>query len=104
MSFEMDRRTFLSSVAAATTVTGTSAAARPPVVGIQIGFDSFLHEGTEMVLDIFQERTAVNTLFSLRLPMATESGVVTCRPEKRGLYRCGTSPEQWRESGETGGA
>jgi hypothetical protein len=105
MSFEKDRRTFLTSAAAATTVAGTSAAeaaARPPVVGIQIGSDSFLDEGMEKVLDILQEKTAVNTLFSPHLPMGTESGVVTCRPEKRGLYRCGASPEQWRESGETG--
>jgi hypothetical protein len=35
----------------------------PKMVGIQVGAISFLDEGTEQVLDILQERGAVNTLF-----------------------------------------
>src|SRR5438128_2184662 len=71
MGNELDRRTFLTAVggaAAAAAVTGGSsalaqAAAKPPVIGIQIGSISFLDEGTEKVLDILQEKAAVNTLF-----------------------------------------
>ena len=33
------------------------------MIGIQVGAVSFLDEGTEQVLDILQERGAVNTLF-----------------------------------------
>jgi hypothetical protein len=41
------------------------AAETPPqkMIGIQVGAVSFLDEGTEQVLDILQERGAVNTLF-----------------------------------------
>ena len=35
----------------------------PKTIGIQVGAVSFLDEGTEQVLDILQERGAVNTLF-----------------------------------------
>jgi hypothetical protein len=35
----------------------------PKMIGIQVGAVSFLDEGTEPVLDILQERGAVNTLF-----------------------------------------
>lgn len=33
------------------------------IIGIQVGPDSFVDEGTEKVLDIFQKRGAVNTIF-----------------------------------------
>jgi hypothetical protein len=48
--------------AASTARTGT-AAAGPKMIGIQVGAVSFVDEGTERVLDILQERAAVNTLF-----------------------------------------
>lgn len=71
-SSDFSRRDFLraTTCAAAGTLAGTSllsalaAPARPDqMIGIQIGAVSFLDEGTEQVLDILQERGAVNTLF-----------------------------------------
>jgi hypothetical protein len=44
----------------------TAAPAPPPaekMIGIQVGAVSFVDEGTDKVLDIFQERAAINTLF-----------------------------------------
>lgn len=38
-------------------------AAGGKMIGIQVGAVSFVDEGTEKVLDIFQERAAINTLF-----------------------------------------
>lgn len=66
----VDRRDFLRRIA----VTGSAAAAaltsspaqQPPqkkMIGIQVGAVSFLDEGVEQTLDIFQERAYVNTLF-----------------------------------------
>jgi hypothetical protein len=66
MGNEIDRRTFLTAAGGAAIAAGTGmaeAAAKPPVIGIQIGSISFLDEGTEKVLDILQEKAAVNTLF-----------------------------------------
>src|SRR5882757_7360439 len=72
MSKEIDRRDFVKAVtygAAALTTTASAQTVAPqvlkaqPVIGIQIGSISFLDEGTEKVLDILQERGAVNTLF-----------------------------------------
>jgi hypothetical protein len=59
------RRDFTRSVvaAAAGTLTGHSAENRQPWIGIQLGAVSLVDEGTEQVLDILQERAAVNTLF-----------------------------------------
>ncbi len=61
----MDRRAFLQ-----TSIAGLSAAAAAPAqappgktVGIQVGAVSFADEGIEAVLDIFQRRASVNTLF-----------------------------------------
>lgn len=66
----MDRRAFIQS-AAATALTASlpgsaalAAATKPqPMVGMQVGAVSFVDEGVEKVLDIFQQDAAVNTLF-----------------------------------------
>jgi len=62
----LDRRNFIKTAAA-----GSALAAAPQpktasprkMIGIQVGAISFLDEGVEKVLDIFQERASVNTLF-----------------------------------------
>src|SRR5213595_4283720 len=64
----MDRRTFLE---ISTLIAGSGARGRaprrhtaePPMVGIQVGAVSFVDEGTDKVLDGFQELAAINTLF-----------------------------------------
>src|SRR5881409_3539837 len=65
----MDRRVFLET---ATLVAGGAALGRasgervpddPPTVGIQVGAVSFVDEGTDKVLDGFQEMAGINTLF-----------------------------------------
>ncbi len=66
----MDRRNFIK---AATGATAAALGSLDPVlpqapqqkkmIGIQVGAVSFLDEGVEKVLDIFQERAHVNTLF-----------------------------------------
>lgn len=61
MVHSFDRRQFLKSAALAPAL--MQAAPTTRMVGIQIGAVSFLDEGTEKVLDILQERGAVNTLF-----------------------------------------
>src|SRR5579864_1248902 len=61
MSHSFDRRQFLKSAALAPAL--LQAAPTTKMVGIQIGAVSFLDEGTEKVLDILEERGAVNTLF-----------------------------------------
>ena len=63
----MDRREFLeaTSVVAGGALLGhlpRFGAADPPMIGIQSGAVSFVDEGTEKVLDVFQE-SAVNTIF-----------------------------------------
>ena len=66
----MDRREFLQT-AAATALTAALPAARAqvsggksdPMVGIQVGAVSFVDEGVEQCLDIFEKDGAVNTLF-----------------------------------------
>src|SRR2546423_14099356 len=63
----MDRRTFLGT---STLIAGSGALARapraapadPPMIGIQVGAVSFVDEGTDKVLDGFQELAAINTL------------------------------------------
>ncbi len=62
MSHSLDRRQFLTGAALAPALM-QAAPAPPKMVGIQIGAVSFIDEGTEKVLDILQERGAVNTLF-----------------------------------------
>jgi hypothetical protein len=64
---DLNRRRFLQSAVgagvslAASPTTGAAAPAK--MIGIQAGAVSFVDEGTEKVLDILQERAAVNTLF-----------------------------------------
>lgn len=67
----------LVALASTTPLTDLSSAAifeakKPPLKmtnGIQIGADSFADEGTEKVLDILEEKGAINTLISAPLPM-----------------------------------
>jgi len=66
----IDRREFLKTAAttgpAALALSGAAAAQGPAparMIGIQVGAISFLDEGVEQVLDIFQERASINTLF-----------------------------------------
>jgi hypothetical protein len=66
----MDRREFLDSagaVAAVTTFPGSRAFAKSPMAdamaGIQVGAVSFVDEGVEKCLDVFQQDGGVNTLF-----------------------------------------
>jgi hypothetical protein len=68
----MPRREFIKTTAAAAAVAATpaffsTAAAEQPaaakMIGIQVGPVSFVDEGVEPVLDIFQERGAINTVF-----------------------------------------
>jgi hypothetical protein len=66
---ELDRRSFIKTAVAGSAVLAAPQAASPQassgknMVGIQVGAVSFLDEGTEKVLDVFQERAHVNTLF-----------------------------------------
>jgi TAT (twin-arginine translocation) pathway signal sequence len=69
---ELTRRQFLKTTATATAAVAAAPAltsfaqaapASQKMVGIQVGAVSFLDEGTEQVLDIVQQRGAVNTLF-----------------------------------------
>jgi hypothetical protein len=63
----LDRRQFLQTAGALAAAPLITAAAttesQKKMIGMQIGSVSFLDEGTEKVLDILQERGAVNTLF-----------------------------------------
>lgn len=72
--FDLTRRQFLKTTTTALAATALGPALLPRVaqaapgasgkmIGIQVGAVSFLDEGTEQVLDILQERGAVNTLF-----------------------------------------
>ena len=58
----LNRREFLEA-AAAGSVVGPLVAAKPGMVGIQVGAISFVDEGIEQVLDILQQRAHVNTIF-----------------------------------------
>jgi hypothetical protein len=60
---QLDRRRFLKTAAASVPLLANAAAPEKTTIGIQIGAVSFVDEGTERVLDILQERGAVNTLF-----------------------------------------
>jgi hypothetical protein len=55
----MDRRTFVKTAAAVMAQPGS----QRKMIGIQVGAISFLDEGVEQVLDIFQQRAQINTLF-----------------------------------------
>jgi hypothetical protein len=58
-----DRRDFLKTGAAAAGLAANASAASSKMIGIQVGAVSFVDEGSDKVLDIFQERAAINTLF-----------------------------------------
>lgn len=61
----LNRRDFVKTGAAGLAATETAGAAPrgQKMIGIQVGAVSFVDEGTEKVLDVFQERAAINTLF-----------------------------------------
>ena len=64
MSTEINRRAFIQTAAGAAYSQAPPKTASPrKMIGIQVGAISFLDEGVEKVLDIFQERAYVNTLF-----------------------------------------
>src|SRR5260370_28326193 len=58
-SSAIDRRSFIKGASMA----AAQIPAQTKMIGIQVGAISFLDEGVEQVLDIFQERASVNTLF-----------------------------------------
>lgn len=58
-----NRREFLRTGIAAASLVRPAFAETGKMLGIQIGAVSFVDEGTEKVLDILQERAAINTLF-----------------------------------------
>ena len=69
-SLNLTRREFLKTTSTAVAATALAPAmlhadetVPPKMIGIQVGAVSFLDEGTEQVLDVLQERGAVNTLF-----------------------------------------
>ena len=57
----MERREFMKAAAVAALPQATAPAKK--MIGIQVGAVSFLDEGIEPVLDIFQQRASINTLF-----------------------------------------
>src|SRR5437763_7860527 len=64
----MNRRDFVQgavagALASATAQSSQAAAAAAKMIGIQVGAVSFLDEGVEKVLDLFQQSASVNTLF-----------------------------------------
>ena len=67
----MDRRSFLrNTVAGAVTAAVQPASAGPSghpaagkTIGIQVGAVSFVDEGVDKVLDVFQRNASINTLF-----------------------------------------
>src|SRR5262249_20807288 len=67
MTSDINRRDFMKIAAGAGAAMALPAAADATsptkMIGIQVGAISFVDEGTEKVLDIFQERASVNTLF-----------------------------------------
>src|SRR3989442_663599 len=60
-----NRRDFLKASTAALASAGLpqKAAGSSKIIGIQVGAVSFVDEGVEKVLDVFQQRAAINTLF-----------------------------------------
>ena len=64
---DVNRREFMKIAAGAGAVAAMPAightAVSSKMIGIQVGAVSFVDEGTEKVLDVFQERGGVNTLF-----------------------------------------
>src|SRR5512141_2608915 len=58
-----NRRDFLKAGAAAAGLAANASAASSKMIGIQVGAVSFVDEGTDKVLDNFEQRAAINTLF-----------------------------------------
>src|SRR3982750_3115207 len=63
----MERRHFLQRAVAGTVAAAAQVATGAPpakkIIGIQVGAVSFADEGTEKVLDLFQEDSFINALF-----------------------------------------
>ena len=60
----MNRRNFLHTAAgAAVAANAQTPSAQKKMIGIQVGAVSFADEGVEKVLDVFQQRAYINTLF-----------------------------------------
>ena len=59
----MNRRNFIHSAAASALAAAAAPAANSKMIGIQVGAVSFVDEGVEKVLDLFQSDAGVNTLF-----------------------------------------
>ncbi len=63
----MNRRDFIETAAGAAVISTTAGAQTPKnaskMIGIQVGAASFVDEGVDPVLDIFQQSASVNTLF-----------------------------------------
>ncbi len=59
----MNRRNFVQATAAGALAATAAPAAGSKMIGIQVGAVSFVDEGVEKVLDVFQKEAAVNTLF-----------------------------------------
>src|SRR5678815_2114132 len=63
----MDRRNFMQNAVAgalaSATLASEAAAATSKMIGIQVGAVSFVDEGVNKVLDVFQQAAYVNTLF-----------------------------------------
>jgi hypothetical protein len=58
-----NRRDFLKTGVAVASLASGAAAASSKMIGIQVGAVSFVDEGVDKVLDNFQQRAAINTLF-----------------------------------------
>ncbi len=59
----MNRRDFIQTAAGAAVTAAAQTASPKKMIGIQVGAVSFVDEGVEKVLDVFQERAHINTLF-----------------------------------------
>src|SRR5512147_85586 len=65
-NIEVDRRGFLKTaagLAAGPAISAQSGGDGKKMIGIQVGAVSFIDEGVEQVLDVFQQRAFINTLF-----------------------------------------
>src|SRR5581483_10767800 len=59
----MNRRNFVQTAAGSALAAAAAPQAASKMIGIQVGAVSFVDEGVEKVLDIFQKEAAINTLF-----------------------------------------
>ena len=59
----MNRRDFIQTAAGAAATAAAQTASQKKMIGIQVGAVSFVDEGIDKVLDVFQERAYINTLF-----------------------------------------